>query len=197
MTPQNKSPPPRWYILDADGKTVPATDLHAWSKWFADGHANRILKLDELANDISVSTVFLGIDHGFGRRGPPILWETVIFGGPHDEYQERYTSRDDALAGHAKALAIARSAIDNPQPEREDAPLVANTLDLALAKLAEKAAAHGIERKAIMRLFIDHAFEVLNKAPGQTPAAARHNAAAVLQEAMRLHSIYDGPEGAA
>jgi hypothetical protein len=117
MTLQNKSPPPGCYILDADGNAVPATDLYAWSKWLLTD-PNRTLKLDELPNGITVSTVFAGIDINICRPGPPTLWETAIFGGPHNEYQERYTSRDDALAGHAKALAIAMSATDNPQPER-------------------------------------------------------------------------------
>jgi hypothetical protein len=30
----------------------------------------------------------------------------MIFGGPHDGYQDRYTSRQEALEGHQKALAL-------------------------------------------------------------------------------------------
>jgi hypothetical protein len=39
------------------------------------------------------------LDHGFGG-GPPVLWETMVFGGKLDQQCERYTSRDLALAGH-------------------------------------------------------------------------------------------------
>jgi hypothetical protein len=65
--------------------------------------ANRILQHDILPAEVSVSTVFLGIDHGFRcDRGLPVLWETMIFGGPHDGYQNRYTSRTDALSPATK-----------------------------------------------------------------------------------------------
>jgi hypothetical protein len=50
--------------------------------------------------DAHVSTVFLGIDHNFTGEGPPVLYETTVFGGPEDDYQERYTSRELAEAGH-------------------------------------------------------------------------------------------------
>ena len=57
-----------------------------------------------------VSTVFLGIDHSFGE-GPPILWETMIFDGPHDQFQERYTSKEEAIAGHERAMLLARMEV--------------------------------------------------------------------------------------
>lgn len=47
---------------------------------------------------ISVSTVFLGIDHGY--NGQVLLFETMIFGGEHDGYQERYTTWEEAVSGH-------------------------------------------------------------------------------------------------
>jgi hypothetical protein len=82
---------------------------------------------------------------------------------------------------------------DTAQAERL---LLVNRFDLALKQLAEKAAGEGIARETIMRLFIDHALDVLNNAPGRTPAQARHNAEAVLQEAMRMHSMYDDSKDA-
>jgi hypothetical protein len=53
-----------------------------------------------------VSTVFLGLNHAF-TDGPPVLWETMIFGGPNDGWQDRYTSRAGAEAGHLRAVALA------------------------------------------------------------------------------------------
>lgn len=55
-----------------------------------------------------VSTIFLAIDH---RRsdGPPILFETMIFGGPFDQYQERCSTWEEAEAMHARAIAKVRS----------------------------------------------------------------------------------------
>jgi hypothetical protein len=56
-------------------------------------------------------------------------------------------------------------------------------------------AADGIE-KAIMTIFVNHAVEVLNKAPGVTQPMKKANAEAVLQSALQLHSIYDEPRDA-
>jgi len=36
----------------------------------------------------------------------------MIFGGEHDGYQERYTSRENAVAGHLKAVALVKEAPD-------------------------------------------------------------------------------------
>jgi hypothetical protein len=60
---------------------------------------------DKIGN-VKVSTVFLGLDHNYSLDGPPLLYETMIFGGEHDQYQERYATRDEALAGHRAALLL-------------------------------------------------------------------------------------------
>ena len=92
------------FVLDDDGNAVEATDLLTWAKWFET--ANRVLAKDKVG-DATVSTIFLGLDHSFGSS-PPVLWETMIFGGEYDEHQERYASRAEALAGHSRAVALAR-----------------------------------------------------------------------------------------
>lgn len=56
----------------------------------------------DITPDCNVSTVYLGFDHSFGDDGKPALWETMVFGGESDMYQERYTSHADAAAGHAR-----------------------------------------------------------------------------------------------
>lgn len=69
---------------------------------------NPILKLFGYSFEESacVSTVFLGIDHNFGD-GAPLLFETMIFGGKHNEYQRRYATWTEAEAGHKHAVSIA------------------------------------------------------------------------------------------
>lgn len=79
------------YKQDANGNPVPTEDS---KEAFAQ---NRVVGLNEVG-DVKVSTVFLVTDHGW--RGEPILWETMVFGGEHDEEQWRYGSRAEALAGH-------------------------------------------------------------------------------------------------
>lgn len=93
------------WILAEDGKTpVPAETLQ-WARWFEG--KKRILASDYIG-EIHVSTVFLGIDHGFTGGGPPVLWETMIFGhSKNKEYQWRYCTYDDAKRGHENALKLA------------------------------------------------------------------------------------------
>lgn len=96
------------YVLDEAGEPLAMPDTLAWAAWF-ETH-ERTIAIDFATPDsfdVYVSTVFLGIDHAFGG-GPPVLWETMIFGGPRDQDSWRYTSRAAALIGHAEALAWAR-----------------------------------------------------------------------------------------
>jgi hypothetical protein len=99
------------YTLAEDGRTpVVCDDLMAWAKRYEalrrgldDPYR---VALTKLPGDIKVSTVFLGLDHQFGD-GPPLLFETMIFGGTEDEYCERYSTWEEAEAGHKKAVEIA------------------------------------------------------------------------------------------
>ncbi len=58
-----------------------------------------------------VSTVWLGLDHSFDE-GPPLIFETMIFGGPHDQYCDRYSNEEAALAGHNRTVAALRDGRD-------------------------------------------------------------------------------------
>lgn len=93
------------YILDENGVPVLETDLLKWGRWFekSDRHVART----QVSDDVFVSTIFLGLDHSFSG-GDPILWETLIFGGPHHGDGSRYTTREDALAGHERFVAKAQ-----------------------------------------------------------------------------------------
>lgn len=51
-----------------------------------------------------ISTVFLAIDHNWHAGGTPILFETMIFGGQFNGYQERYSTWEEAEAGHQIAI---------------------------------------------------------------------------------------------
>jgi hypothetical protein len=60
--------------------------------------------------DACVSTIFLGFAVHFGRH-PPLLFETMIFGGARDLAQWRYATYDEAEAGHAAAVQAAKDAL--------------------------------------------------------------------------------------
>ena len=99
---------PKTYILDDNGNPVPEPSFNRWCLWLFGDSKNQIVRQDELDNGVVVSTAFLGIDHDVFGHGPPILWETVIIGGPHDRYKDRCSSRSAALKGHDAALALAK-----------------------------------------------------------------------------------------
>lgn len=54
---------------------------------------------------IKLSTIFLGIDQSYTDDGPPILWETMMFGVDHTDFgQHRYHNDTQALKGHMLLL---------------------------------------------------------------------------------------------
>lgn len=65
--------------------------------------------IQEYVGDFYVSTVKLPFDHGFGDV--PLLYETIIFfkGKWNDLYLDRYTTKEEAVAGHAQAVALAKT----------------------------------------------------------------------------------------
>src|SRR5882672_6479969 len=96
------------YILDADGNPQLEPDLMAWGRWLE--KAERRIEFTEIG-EAHISTVFLGLD--FGDGGPPILFETMIFWKGHDldQDQDRYATRDEALAGHDAMVARVCNAL--------------------------------------------------------------------------------------
>lgn len=90
------------YILDGK-KAVPA-DLMTWAKWYETAHRH-VAKTEK--DDVLVSTVFLGMNHAYGPNEPPKLFETMIFGGPHTDYQERCSTWEQAEAMHTEACKLA------------------------------------------------------------------------------------------
>lgn len=57
-----------------------------------------------------ISTVFLQVNHAFGD-GPPILFETMVFGGPLDGLQDRYATVQEAWQGHDAMAEQVREAL--------------------------------------------------------------------------------------
>ena len=66
---------------------------------------DRKIALDNFG-DAEVSTVFLCFDHSLGgligENKAPMLFETMIFGGEHDNWCERYHTYDEAMEGHKR-----------------------------------------------------------------------------------------------
>jgi len=91
------------YAVLRNKLVVPVAEFLDWVK---ETKYNRNVS-KTIVGDVEISTVFLGIDHNyFGDE--PLWFETMIFGGKFDEYQERYTTWDQAEEGHKKAVALVR-----------------------------------------------------------------------------------------
>lgn len=84
------------YILE-DQKIIKVDNLLTWQIWFQE--ADRTVKKTQIDTDVEVSTVFLGVDHQWST-GPPLLFETMVFGGEFDQDQYRYSTWDEAVQGH-------------------------------------------------------------------------------------------------
>ena len=89
------------YILDEQGNPKSCHNVIEWADWFEKTERH---VADDKIGEVRVSTVFLGIDHSFEQNGPPILFETMVFGGELNEEQDRYSTREEAIAGHAAMI---------------------------------------------------------------------------------------------
>jgi len=90
-------------------ETMPITMLEAMG---ADGEWNKERHIaDDTIGEIRISTVFLVINHAMGVRSP-VLFETMIFGGPFDQYCERYSTAAEARKGHARVVQCIKDGID-------------------------------------------------------------------------------------
>lgn len=94
-----------YYILNADHSVTKTGSLEEWARTFEGGE--RSVARTEVSPGVIVSTVFLGVDHSFGH-GLPLLFETMIFRNGNGEEQWRYSTWEEAEAGHAKAVEEAR-----------------------------------------------------------------------------------------
>lgn len=98
------------YLL-VGGEVMPCT-LMEWAQRFEDGK-HRIVQQDKV-NDFYVSTVFLGLDHGFPNNpDAPLVFESMIFAMEHDEvsdwgdlYCTRCSTLAQAEAMHTMGLAF-------------------------------------------------------------------------------------------
>lgn len=73
-------------------------DRHVASVWFG---------------QVLVSTVFLGLDHSW-CGGPPLLFETMVFGGPLDRETDRYSTWEEAETGHRLMVERVQQAMAPP-----------------------------------------------------------------------------------
>jgi|SRR5882724_2432606 len=107
-----------YYILDDNGDPVKCHNIYTWAQWL---NSNKKQVSYENVGGIDVSTVFLGLDHIFvpEYKDRPILWETMVFDNKNGlDWQQRFTSKQEALAFHEKVVTALK-----------DIPSIRDTLD--------------------------------------------------------------------
>lgn len=118
------------YMLNEDHSISTTEDAVEWGQWF-DNPEKRIVVQEEVGG-FWVSTVFLGINHNYTRKGQPILFETMVFSiapvvnditvnvgereGP-DGRCERYATWEEAVEGHRRVCDSLTSGLSREELE--------------------------------------------------------------------------------
>lgn len=92
-----------------------------WARLHSDHEYKRVA--EDTVGEWWVSTVWLGIDHGYGDI--PVIFETMVFPMSEnastadfstDQHCERYTTEADAIRGHAETVTALRNGTLNQTP---------------------------------------------------------------------------------
>lgn len=111
------------YVLGEHHAVVVEPDLMKWAAWMTAARFSRAFIVRKTnVHGLEVSTVFLGLDYGFGESKVPVVFETMVFtshgkgrsggevafsGGTEHIFgvMRRYCTWHEALAGHEQAVA--------------------------------------------------------------------------------------------
>lgn len=106
-------------LFDRNGEPI---DSMSFVRLFADKDYQR-LALDHL-HGYEVSTVWLGIDDNFSREGPPLIFETMVFGDGNmtDLDCRRYATEEEAFQGHAEMLLLIEACSPAQSPSQPSNP---------------------------------------------------------------------------
>lgn len=72
--------------------------------------------------EVTVSTVMLPFDYNSAMEdiGDPKIFETMIFGGPYNDYQERYSTYRQAVEGHVRLVNMVKSSSSSHGNNKND-----------------------------------------------------------------------------
>ncbi len=99
--------PDLYDTLDQDGNPVPCPERDRFYEWLECYPDRIVVQHDNLSpsRDLFVRTVFCGSDDNFNGPGLPLLWATVIFGGPRNGNEQRYRSRELSMQWYRICVA--------------------------------------------------------------------------------------------
>lgn len=93
-------PPKLGHYILMGKLAVPEPNWFKWAMWF--GTSDRQIAFTVIG-PIKISTIFMGVGN--------CMFETMIFRGGEGDEQYRYSSWEEAEAGHARAVAQVRAEI--------------------------------------------------------------------------------------
>lgn len=102
---------------DRDGIPIDQTQ---WARLSFDSEYKRVDRTDvfsaaEPDKQFTVSTVWLGLDHGFIFDGPPIIFETMVFGDSMTDLDcRRYATLKEAREGHRATVVLVAATLVDP-----------------------------------------------------------------------------------
>lgn len=88
-----------WILEDRAPRRVTMEEWLLWQRNYPDGRRIGYTEVGEAR----VSTVFLWLDRAYPGM-PPVLFETMVFGGPLAGEMERYRTIQEAEAGHEQMV---------------------------------------------------------------------------------------------
>lgn len=91
------------YAKLVEGNVIPSSDVLEWARWFES--ADKVA-LTEIGEGVRVSTVFLGINYDLSST--PLWFETMVFGGDHDQFCEHYSTLEQAVLGHERIVRMVK-----------------------------------------------------------------------------------------
>ncbi|WP_375469558.1 hypothetical protein [uncultured Nostoc sp.] len=109
--------PIQYYKLE--GKTPVAVESHIdWNLWIARATFAELTVMYNEFNDCLISTRFVGIDLNPGSwnsNSQPMVFETLVMGGPLDGKRGFYPTWDEAIQGHLKICTQIHTLISRSQ----------------------------------------------------------------------------------
>ncbi len=100
---------PRYYIRDHDGTVHRTDDAAVFDRMFAN---EDLTDIDVTSvGDVLITTTFTGLDCNQSDTGPPILFSTLVFGGPLGGQERLYPTETEARLGHHEVTEQVRQQL--------------------------------------------------------------------------------------
>ena len=105
----------RYYTL-RDGEVAEEADHAKWTEWYESSYEEVRCVASTKVKYGTVVTTFLAMNMTLSQTDPPLLFETRVKGGWLDDQWDRYSTLEEAKAGHQAWVDRVRTAEENEPP---------------------------------------------------------------------------------